>query len=193
MCRPHGTAFLPLDVCRRKESKKEQKKEKERKEKKSKKQPHSNWVSHPSSSSLSDHPTNQPPDHPLLLVFIIEKSHDLDAELELGLPKKKRVSNNQQPTTNNQPILSVYPGSKTQERTYTSPDNDHVHTPNSRRLSAPQSFRLRRDNMSNVDKVPTPFFTTTDTNTLASFNYDYISFVRRGYLNLPKEQQVYYS
>lgn len=102
MCKPHETAFLPPDVCRRKE-----RKARKKKRKKSKNQPHSNRVSLPL-SSLSNHriiELNQPSDHlstSHLIIFsssFIEKSHDLDAELELGLFKrKKEVSNNQQPS-----------------------------------------------------------------------------------------------
>lgn len=45
--------------------------------------------------------------------------------------------------------------------------------------------------MSNVDKVPTPIIPT---NTLASFN-KFIIMICEGdiFLDLPKEQQVYYS
>lgn len=100
MCRPHGTAFVPPDVCRRKE-RKEQKKEKKRKEKNSHTQ-----TGYPIPLIIiieSSNPTN------LLTILLfwssfIEKSHDLDAELELGLPKEKKSQ--QQATSNNQVCLS---------------------------------------------------------------------------------------
>lgn len=72
--------------------------------------------------------------------------------------------------TNNQASKSIREARHKKERTYTSPDNDHVHTPNSRKFSAPQSFRLRRDNMSNEDKVPTSLSRHKYTDTLASFD-----------------------
>lgn len=173
MCRPHGTAFLPPDVCRRKErkGKQERKERKERKARKKSKKERKAKNSHtptgyPSlSSSLSNHriiEPNQPPDHPChLLIFIFSSPSSKNPTISMlnsNLAyQKKRVSKKPKyiTYTNNQ-VCQVYPGIKsTQKKTYTSPDNDHVHTPNSRRLSAPQSFRLRRDNMSNEDKVPT--------------------------------------
>lgn len=155
-----------------KQERKEQKKEKERKEKKRKKQPHSNWVSHP-----SHHYRIIEPNHPLhhlifssshLLISIHSSKNPPIPMLNSNLAYSKKVQKvSKKPKyityTNHQVCLSVYPGSKkkTEKRkTYTSPDNDHVHTPNSRKFSAPQSFRLRRDNMSNEDKVPTPIIPT---------------------------------
>lgn len=164
MCRPHGTAFLPLDVCRRKE-KKEQKKERkgkqERKERKAKNSHTQTGYPIPHHHYRTIEP-NQPPH--LLTIFIIFSSSHIQSSKNptismlnsnLAYQKKSaRIQQNTKSTFTQKSSLSREAKSR-KKRTYTSPDNDHVHTPNSRRLSAPQSFRLRRDNMSNVDKVPT--------------------------------------
>lgn len=117
----------------------------------------------------SSNPTN----HPLhLSSFIFHHLRHLHSpknptismlNSNLAYQKKKLATSNKQQATTNQVCLS-----RETRKTHTSPDNDHVHTPNSRILSAPQSFRLRRDNMSNVDKVPTSL--SRQTNTLASFD-----------------------
>lgn len=71
MCRPHGTAFLPPDVCRRKE-RKEQKKERKQERKKEKQK---TATLKPGIRPSHHHYRIIEPNHPLLLVFFFSSSH----------------------------------------------------------------------------------------------------------------------
>lgn len=111
MCRPHGTAFLPPDVCMRKE-RKEQRKEKERKEKKKKRKKTSHTQpGYPSLIIIIIEPSN--PTNLLTILFILSSSHLQSSKnptismlnSNLAYPPKKKSQ--QQPKTNNQVCLSV--------------------------------------------------------------------------------------
>lgn len=192
MCRPHGTAFLPPDVCRRKE-RKEQKKEKKGKEKKRKKKTATLKPGIPSLSSLSNHRT-QPTILSIFQLLIFSSSHlhssknppisMLNSNLAYSKNKRKKKS-----ATSNK---SVCPGSK-KKLTF-------------HRTTIMSTLQIRADFL--LHNRFGSAETTCPTRTRFLHHYPdtnkHISFIRLinlyegdilfcvSSLDIPKEQQVYY-